>query len=108
MIYQCVRINNEKNGLQNKILGVPQSLFSSFVGSILFNLFFNNFLFFILIASFHNFADSLKQTLESEYNPAIKWFHENKMILSLDKFQAIVLDKLRSSNTQVIFLWFGS
>ena len=68
---------------------------------------------FILIASVHNFAgvnslsniakaiDSLKQTLESECKVAIKWFHENKMIVNPDKFQAIVLDKRRSNNTEI-------
>ena len=68
---------------------------------------------FILIASVHNFAgvnslsniaktiDSLKQTLESECKVAIKWFHENKMIVNIDKFQSIVPDKRRSNNTEV-------
>ena len=52
---------------------------------------------FILIASVHNFVNinsinkiakpigSLKQTLESECNVAIKWFHENKMIVNHDR-----------------------
>ena len=63
---------------------------------------------FILIASVHNFAidnnlsniattvDSLKQTLESKCKVAIKWFHENKMIVNPDKFQVIVIDKQKS------------
>ena len=107
-----MRINNEKNSFQNIISGVPQG---SIVGSTLFSLFFNNFL-FILIASVHKFADdnslsntaksidSLKQVLESECKVAIKWFHENKMIANPDKFQAIVLDKRRSNNTEVKFI----
>ena len=45
--------------------------------------------------------DSLKQTLESEYKVATKWFHENKMVVNPDKFQANLLDKRRSSNNQV-------
>ena len=60
---------------------------------------------FILITSVHNFADdnrlsnipktidSLKQTLESESKLAIKWFHENKLIVNPDKFKATVLDR---------------
>ena len=71
---------------------------------------------FILIVSVHNFADdnslsniaktvdSLKQTLESECKFTIKWFHENKMIVNPDKFQAIVLDKHKSSNTEAKFI----
>ena len=71
---------------------------------------------FILIASVHNFTDdnsltniaktinSIKQTLESGCNIAIKWFHENRMIANPDKFQAIVLDKRRSNNTEVKFI----
>ena len=69
-----------------------------------------------LIASVHNFTDdtsvnniaktidSLKQTLELECKVAIKWFHENKMIVNPDKYQAIVLDKRRLSNTEVKFI----
>ena len=71
---------------------------------------------FVLTTSVHNFADdnslsniaktidSLKQTLESECNVAIKWFHKNKMIVNPDKFQAIVLDNRRSNNTKVKFI----
>ena len=107
-----MRINNEKNSFQNIISGVPQG---SIVGSTLFSLFFNNFL-FILIASVHKFADdnslsntaksidSLKQVLESECKVAIKWFHENKMIVNLRKLQAIVLGKSKLNKNDVIFV----
>ena len=105
----CMRIHNKKGSLQNIISGVPQGYI---VGPTLINLFFNNFLLLILIASAHNFADdnclsniaktidSSKQT-ESEYKVATKWFHENKMVVNPDKFQANLLDKRRSSNNQV-------
>ena len=105
-----MRIHNKKGSLQNIISGVPQGYI---VGPTLINLFFNNFLLLILIASARNFADdnslsniaktidSLKQTLESEYKVATKWFHENKMVVNPDKFQANLLDKRRSSNNQV-------
>ena len=49
-----MRINNEKSILQNTIAGVPQGYT---VGPTLFNLFLNDFLLFILIASVHNFVD---------------------------------------------------
>ena len=108
---QCVSINNEKSSLKYIISVVPQG---SIARPTLFNLFFNIFLLFISIAWVHNFADdnslsniakkvdSLKQTLESECKLAIKWFHENKMIVNPDKFQAFVLDNRNSSNTEVI------
>ena len=48
-------IDNEKGSLQKIISGVPQG---SIVEPTLFNLFFNNFLLFILIVSVHNFADN--------------------------------------------------
>ena len=51
---QCVRVNNEKSGLQNIVSGVPQGCI---VRPTLFNLFFNDFLLFISIASVHNVAD---------------------------------------------------
>ena len=56
---QWVRINNERSSLQNIISAVPQG---SIVGPTLFKLFFE---------------------------VAIKWFHENKIIVNPDKFQAL-------------------
>ena len=66
---------------------------------------------FILIISVHNFADdnslsniatnidSLRHMLQSEYKVAIKWLHENKMIVNPDKFH--LLDKSKSNNTDL-------
>ena len=108
-----MRIKNEKSSLQNIISGVPQGYS---VVPTLFNLFLNDFLLFILVASVHNFADgnslsniaktidSLKQILELECKIFIKWFHENKMTVNPDKFQAVELDKCISSNTEVKFI----
>ena len=73
----------------------------------------NDLLFFIEIASMHNFADDntlsawaekvskLINTLESESNIAIDWFTKNEMIINPDKFQAIILDKKKSNLTNI-------
>ena len=78
---------------------------------ILFNIFFNDFFFFITKASAHNFADDnilysfaktlrgLVTILQSECETAINWLHSNKMIVNPGKFQVIFLDKRRSDNT---------
>ena len=88
----------------------------SIVGSALFNLFLMIFYCFFLIKSVHNFADdnsltniaktidSLKQTLDSECKLDIKWFHENRMIVNPDKFQAIILHERKSSDTKFKFM----
>lgn len=46
----------------------------------------------------------LKQALDSECKVAIKWSHENNMIVNPDEFQATVLDKSKSNNTEVKFV----
>ena len=51
---QCDSVNNIKRAFEEVISGVPQGLIA---GAILFNIFFNDFFFFILVASAHNFAD---------------------------------------------------
>ena len=45
---QCVSVNNIKSALEGMILGVPQG---SIVDPILFNIFFNDFLYFILVGA---------------------------------------------------------
>ena len=102
---QCVKINNINSNFQTIKSGVPQG---SIVGPILFNIFFNDFFFFLCNVSVHNFADdntlssfartvkNLVSILESESNCAINWFRDNSMIVNPDKFQAILLDKRNS------------
>ena len=51
---QCVSVNNINSTVEEIISGVPQG---SIVGPILFNIFFNDFFYFILVASAHNFVD---------------------------------------------------
>ena len=104
-----MRINNINSDFLTVISGVPQR---SIVGSILFNCFFNDSLYAIEIANAHNFADdntltafansiqNLIHLLKSESSVAIKWFKENKMIVNPGKFQAIILDKKKTSHTQ--------
>ena len=80
-------------------------------GTILCNIFFNDFFFFIPKASVYNFADDntlaifastlkeLLQILEPECEITINWLHNNKMIVNPDKFQVILLDKRGFDNT---------
>ena len=53
----CVSIKNLKITFEEIISGVPQGSIS---GRILFNIFFNDFFCFMLVASAHTFADSFK------------------------------------------------
>ena len=85
---QCVSVNNIKSTFEEIISGVPQG---SIVGPILFNIFFNDFFYFILVASAHNFADdntlssfaktieNLISILESESEIAVSWFKDDYM-----------------------------
>ena len=107
---QCLQINNKQSEFDTIISRVPQG---STFGPILYNIFFNNFFFFIPKASVHNFADvntlasfasTLKELLpilESECEAAISWLHNNKMIVNPDDFQLIFLDKRGSDNTNI-------
>ena len=94
--------NNVTSDFETIISGVPQG---SIVGPILFNWFFNNFFYFIVKASVHNFVDNntlsifeetvqnLIALLETESNTAIEWFQNTKMMVPPGKFQAIIIDK---------------
>ena len=67
---QYVSVNNINSTFEEIISGVPQG---SIVGPILSNIFFNDFFYFISVASAHNFADddtlsSFAKTIENQYS----------------------------------------
>ena len=106
---QCVTINNTYSDLLDIISGVPQG---SIVGPIFLNIFFNDFFYIILIASAHNYADdntltSFRKTLEDlikklehECEVPLTWFRNNKMMVNPKKFQAILLNKSKSTHVK--------
>ena len=108
---QRVSVNYIKSTFEKIISGVSQG---SIVGHILFNLFFNDFFYFILFASAYNFEyentlscfaktrENLISILESESEIAIKWFKENYMIVNPGKFQWIIYNKQKRNHTNQI------
>ena len=101
---QCVRINDTSSEFENIITGVP-------LVPLLFNLSINDLVFFILIASVHNFADDnrlsafaenvskLINILQSESELITDWFKKNQMMVNPDKFQVIIIDKKKGDHT---------
>ena len=108
---QCVSVNSINSTFEEIISGVPQD---TIVGPILFNIFFNDFFYFILVTSAHNFADdntlssfaktieNLISILESESETTINWFKDNRMIVNPGNFQAIIFDKPKENHTNQI------
>ena len=81
-------------------------------------MFFNDFFYFMLLATAHNFADNntlacfsktiqeLIGPLESECEVTLNWFNENKMTVNPGKFQAIMALNHRCLTVFRIFLRF--
>ena len=53
------------------------------------------------LASFASTLEELLPISEPEYEAAINWFHNNKMIVNPDRLQVILLDKRSSDNTNI-------
>ena len=83
--------------------------------SIIYTLFFNDFFYFILLATAQSFVDDntlaffsktiqeLIGSLESETEIALNCFNENKMIINPGKFPAIIIYKRKQDDTNEIF-----
>ena len=86
------------------VSSVPQR---SILGLILYKFFLNDFVYFIFLATTHNFADDsafasvlktideLIACLEFECEVTLIWFNENKVTVNPGKIQAIIKDHYR-------------
>ena len=108
---QRVSVNNIESTFEEIISGVPRG---SIVGTILFNIFFNDFFYFVLVASAHNFVydntlssftktiENLISILESENDIAINWFKDNPMIVNPGQIKTIIFNKREVNHTKQI------
>ena len=99
---QNVKINNTHSIFQILLSGLPQG---SIIGQILFNIFINDLLPWILNSELPNFVDDksvcteentieeLISTLEKEIQAVIDWFKSNQIIAHPNKFQAIIVKR---------------
>ena len=97
---QCVSVNSIKRTFEEIISGVPQGWI---VGSILFNIFLDDFFYFILVAWAHNSADdnalsSFAKTIKNLID-ILESKSEIAMIVSPGKFQMIIFDKHKGNHT---------
>ena len=101
---QIVRINNISIFFRTALSGVPQG---SILGPTLLHIFIYDFFLWLTKSDLYNFTDDniiavtcnnlteLLHTLEKEPESAVDWFKETNMIVNLDKFQAIIMNKRR-------------
>ena len=103
---QATCINSIYSMFQEIISGVPQG---SILGPIIFNIFINDLLLFLVNCNVHNYADDntissfsnsindLVKKLEKETNLALCWLTNNFMIANPDKFHAIFLSRSKEN-----------
>ena len=95
---QRVKIGTTFSSWQKTKTGVPQS---SVLGSLLLNIFINDFIYIIEQSEVCNFADNntlfscgnsfevVASNLEEDMSKSVYWFKTNQMVVNASKFQVI-------------------